>query len=133
MTGLVIDVSVAAAWCFQDEDGSAEADAVMSLVANEGGVVPDVFWHEIRNILVVAERRKRIQPEAVEIHLKRVRALPLVTDGTQDDSETLALCRRHGLSGYDAAYLETAKRRGLRLATLDEKLKGAATDENVRV
>lgn len=129
MMALVIDASVAAAWCFQDEEGSAEADALMSRIADKGGVVPDLFWHELRNILIVAERKKRIESEAAGVYLERVRALPLVTDDSQDDAKTLALCRRHGLSGYDAAYLETAKRRGMALATLDKKLAKAARDE----
>ena len=129
MMALVIDTSVAAAWCFQDEEGSAEADGLMSRIADEGGVVPGLFWHELRNILIVAERRKRIDLRAAEVYLKRVRAFPLVTDDNQDDAKTLTLCRRHGLSGYDAAYLETAQRRGIPLATLDKKLAKAAKDE----
>ena len=40
--------------------------------------------------------------------------------------DTLSLAREHGLSVYDATYLELAMRRGLPLATLDEKLKTAA-------
>jgi predicted nucleic acid-binding protein len=40
--------------------------------------------------------------------------------------ETLHLARLHNLSLYDAAYLELAVRRGLPLATLDDKLKGTA-------
>jgi predicted nucleic acid-binding protein len=39
----------------------------------------------------------------------------------------LGLARTHNLSAYDAAYLELAVRRGLPLATLDDKLKTAAT------
>ena len=131
MMALVIDASVAAAWCFQDEVGSTKADALMSRVADQGGIVPNLFWHEMRNILIVAERRGRIKAKAAEAHLQRIRALPLVTDDQQDDAETLALCRRHGLSGYDAAYLETAKRLGISLGTLDRKLERAASDENI--
>ena len=130
---MVIDASVAAAWCFQDEEGSAEADELMSQVAAKGAVVPNLFWHEMRNILIVAERKNRIEPQAADDYLKRVRALPLVTDNSQDDSETMALSRQYSLSGYDAAYLETAKRRGMLLATFDGDLKQAASDENVAV
>ena len=128
---LVIDASVAAAWCFQDEMGSVEADMLMSRVAEQGGIVPNLFWHEMRNLLIVAERKGRIESKTAEAHLQRVRSLPLVTDDRQDDAETLALCRRYGLSGYDAAYLETAKRRGTSLGTLDKKLEKAARNENV--
>ena len=40
---LVIDASVAAAWCFQDKVGSAKADEPMLRVADQGGIVPNLF------------------------------------------------------------------------------------------
>jgi predicted nucleic acid-binding protein len=43
------------------------------------------------------------------------------------DFKVLRLARAHRLSAYDAAYLELALRRGLPLATLDDKLKAAAS------
>jgi predicted nucleic acid-binding protein len=45
----------------------------------------------------------------------------------------VALCRRHRLSVYDAAYLELALRRNLPLATLDKRLAAAATLDGVPV
>ena len=65
--------------------------------------------------------------------MKDIRQLRLLTDGDQDDRQTAALARRHGLSGYDAVYLETAKRRGAELATLDRKLAAAAANKGVTV
>lgn len=44
---------------------------------------------------------------------------------------TQALCRKHGLTAYDAAYLEIALRGGHGLATLDRDLRRAALTENV--
>jgi len=44
---------------------------------------------------------------------------------------TVSLARDHGVSAYDAAYLELAMRRGLPLATLDDKLKIAAQSVGV--
>jgi predicted nucleic acid-binding protein len=43
----------------------------------------------------------------------------------------LALGEQHGLTVYDAAYLELAKRKGLSLATLDSALLKAAPQEGV--
>jgi predicted nucleic acid-binding protein len=43
----------------------------------------------------------------------------------------LALCQQHGLTVYDAAYLELAKRTGLALATQDTDLLEAAQSEDV--
>ncbi len=115
---VVIDASVAAAWCLRDEKGSARADAVMDRLSDETGVVPGIFWHEMRNVLIVAERRGRIDAGATQHHVNRLRILPLVTDHDQDDARTLALARRYVLSSYDAAYLETAKRRGATIASV---------------
>jgi len=129
---VVVDASVAAAWCLRDEQGSPQADVVMDLLSDEPGVVPGIFWHEIRNVLIVAERRGRIDPDVAEQHVNRLRILPLVTDHDQDDARTLALARRHALSSYDAAYIATAQRHGATIATLDAKLATAAAAEGSR-
>lgn len=65
--------------------------------------------------------------------MERLRNLDLVADNNQDDRQTVALARHHGLSGYDAAYLETTIRRGAKLATLDRKLALAAASEGVSI
>ncbi len=128
---VVVDASVAAAWCFRDEVGSGEADAVIAQLSTETGIVPGLFWHEMRNVLVVAERRGRIRSREVERHLYHLRSLPLLTDNDQSDIDTVALARLHDLSGYDAAYLETAKRHGADLATLDRELATASAREGL--
>ena len=128
---MVIDASVAAAWCFRDEDGSAQADTVMARTTEEASIVPDIFWHEMRNILTVAERKGRIATLEAERHMDRLRTLPLVTDHAQDDRETLSLTRRWNLSAYDAAYLETARRLSAGIATFDRRLAAAAANEAV--
>ena len=45
---------------------------------------------------------------------------------------TQSLCRKHGLTAYDAAYLEIAMRETKTLATVDDDLKRAAMAEGVR-
>ena len=128
---IVIDASVAIAWCLRDREGTAHADAVIDRASTETVIVPGLFWHEIRSVLVVAERKERIEADAAESHIERLRTLHFVTDDDQDDHQTVTLARRHGLSGYDAAYLETTRRRGARLATLDTDLAEAATRDGV--
>ncbi len=59
-----------------------------------------------------------------------LRSLPITVDEETNSrawSDCLALARAHGLSAYDAAYLELAVRRSLPLASLDDKLKTAAS------
>jgi predicted nucleic acid-binding protein len=43
------------------------------------------------------------------------------------------LCQKHGLTAYDAAYLEVALREECPLATMDNDLRRAAIEENVSV
>ena len=130
---IVIDASVAIAWCLRDRKGTARADAIMERASSETVIVPSLFWYEIRSVLVVAERKERIEADATECHIERLRTLRFVTDDDQDDRQTVALARRLGLSGYDAAYLETTKRRTAQLATPDKKLAVAAATEGVSI
>lgn len=130
---IVIDASVAIAWCLRDRKETSYADAIVERIVTEDGIVPDLFWNEVRSVLLGAERNRRIEMGTMEGHLEDIRLLPLSTDGNQSDRSVAALARRHDLSGYDAAYLETAKRRDGKLATLDRKLEAAAVGEGVSV
>ena len=129
---MVIDVSVAAAWCFPDEQSLA-ADRALEALPRIGGVVPGLFWHEMRNVLIVNERRARIDPPDSARFLMRLRSLRLLQEETHDEDSLMALARSHRLSAYDAAYLETALRRGDSLATLDRALARAGTAEGITV
>ena len=127
---MVVDVSIAAAWCFPDE-GADAAERALNDLPRTGGVVPGIFQHEIRNVLVVNERRGRIDRTDSARFLMRLRNLHLLHDDAHDEEAVLALARDHMLSAYDAAYLETALRRGDSLATLDRALANAAAAEGV--
>jgi predicted nucleic acid-binding protein len=123
---IVIDASTAAAWLFPDED-SATARKAGEHVFNEGGLVPQLFWFEIRNVVLIGERRGRSDALASSAFLARLDALPIEVDHKPSGTQLLALARQHALSGYDAAYLELASRSAMPLATLDRRLAGAAT------
>ena len=125
---IVLDVSIAAAWCFPDEQADA-ADRAFDELPRVGGVVPGIFRYEIRNVLVVNERRGRIDQAGSARFLMRLRDLRLLQDDAHDEDTVMALARKHGLSAYDAVYLETALRRGDALATLDRDLANAAAVE----
>ena len=127
---IVIDASIAAAWFFPDED-SAIARKAGEHVFNEGGLVPRLFWFEIRNALLIGERRGRGDPAASAAFLARLDALPIEVDHRPSGIELLGLAREHALSGYDAAYLELALRSATQLATLDRRLVTAATAAGV--
>ena len=128
----VVDVSIAVAWCFPDEHADA-AEQVPEELPRLGGVVPGLFWYEVRNVLVVNERRARIDPTDSARFLMRLRSLGLQRDDDHDEDSMMALARSHALSAYDAAHLETALRRGDLLAMLDRDLAGAAATAGVSV
>ena len=98
----------------------------MQRVAEDGGVAPRIWWYELRNALLVNERRGRISPQQVSDTLIDSLALGIAIDDEHDGSLILDLARRFELAIYDAAYLEVAFRRSLPLATLDQRLCKAA-------
>ena len=102
---------------------------MLDALAPRRGIVP-YLWHlEVANTLLVGECRRRSTQADTATWLGFLSALPIeVDDETRAHAfgATLSLARSHALSAYDAAYLELAMRRGLPLATLDEKLKAAA-------
>ncbi len=126
--GLVIDSSVAIAWCFPDEQDDS-SQSVLSALASGWAVVPDLWHLEVVNTLLVGERRKRSTQANTVTWLGFLVSLPIAVDEEtrlRAIGPTLSLAREHTLSAYDAAYLELAIRRGLPLATLDDRLKTAA-------
>jgi predicted nucleic acid-binding protein len=128
MDGVVVDGSVAVAWCFPDEKGEYP-QSVLDSLATAGAVVPSLWSLEVANALLMGERRKRSTPEETAKSVQFLESLPITVDeatAPQAFRQTLHLARAHNLSAYDASYLELAMRRGLPLATLDEKLKSAA-------
>jgi predicted nucleic acid-binding protein len=131
----VLDHSVALACCFEDE----QTPAVMVLldrVAETGAVAPLLWPLEAMNAPLVAERRGRLDPARRRALAALLRALPVTLDRDTADlawDATLALAGRHGLSVYDASYLELALRRRLPLASLHHELRAAAAAQGVEV
>lgn len=130
MSPLVLDASVAASWLLEDEFEPG-AEAAIAQLSEEGAVVPPLWHYEVRNTLLVAERRGRLGgSDAVQL-LDKLTWLPIETDREADLHVALNLARDHGLSFYDAMYLELGVRRGAPLATLDAELARAATAEGL--
>ena len=134
-TGIVIDASVALAWCFPDE-ASEYADGVLVALDGRTAMVPAVWPVEVANALLVGERRKRIrQPEARRF-VELLKGLSILEDGqpfADTVSNILPLAREHDLSAYDAAYLDVAVRHGAPLATLDKALQKAGRAAGVKI
>jgi predicted nucleic acid-binding protein len=135
VTSFVLDCSVTVAWCFEDEADPA-VDALLDGLKARGAVVPSLWPLEITNVLLQAERRGRITMAAVDGRLAAFEALPITVDTAswpRMGAAVLALARLHGLTTYDAAYLEIAMRQHLPLATRDKALKRACAAVGVVV
>jgi predicted nucleic acid-binding protein len=114
---MVVACSVAAAWALLDEAGDWTRSARQA-VEREGMVVPWIFWFEIRNILIINERRGRIDAADVERFIDELPKLIAEVDDQPDGPAVMSLARSRRLTVYDAAYLELAARRKLPLCTL---------------
>lgn len=124
---VVIDASAALSWLLADErDGAAVA--MLETLVEAGGFAPALWRWEVQNALLLAERRKRIGSEDVRLMLEEIEGLRLEIDGRADLEMgiELTLARRFSITAYDAAYLELAIRKNLKLMTRDAKLADAA-------
>jgi len=129
MAEFILDGSLALAWYFRDE-ADPYADAVAARFPAVRALVPLIWPLEVANALLTGERRQRSTEAQAAKWLGYLRSLPIAVDDETNDrawDDVLSLGRAHSLSAYDAAYLELALRRGLPLATLDDKLKAAAS------
>ena len=129
MTGFVLDASVALAWCFDDESTPA-AWTLLDRLRSAPAHVPALWALEIGNILLGAERRRRITQARVVEFLGILGELDIRVDPDMPGRafrDVLPLAREQRLTTYDATYLELAMRLGLPLATKDTALVRAAT------
>ncbi len=126
---LVLDCSMTMAWCFADE-GTPETAAIQDRLASEAAVVPAHWFLEVVNVLTMAEKRRRISPDDASQFLQMLSVLDIQVDdevSRRAFDHILPLCRSHGLTSYDAAYLDLVIRRQLPLASLDDALRQAVT------
>lgn len=100
MEPFVLDASLTLSWCFSDEATSY------------------LRWRNAQ----------RITKEGIAAFLDTLQRLPIQIERREALwlwQTVLPLARKHGLSAYDAAYLELAKREKMQLATLDRDLQEA--------
>lgn len=132
----VVDASITLSWCFEDES-SPSADAVLARLERGRAVAPSVWTLEVSNAIRSAQRRGRLAEAETPALVSLLLALPIDVDDTLslDDAtgRVLQLARSFDLSTYDAAYLDLALRRGLAIASVDERLVAAAKAAGVTV
>ncbi len=131
----LVDNSVVMAWCFEDEV-NAYTEAVLDRLQETEVVVPAIWPLEVANVLLMAERRRRLTEAQTARFIRLLEELPIRVEESNISrvlSSVLAIGRAHGLSAYDAVYLELGARQGLPLATQDARLRTAATRAGVTI
>lgn len=131
----VLDASIALSWCFADE-ATAHTWKLLERLEQETAIVPNLWPLEITNILVLAERRKRISYAHMIQSLELLESLSIQIDeetSYRAFHETCQLAYTEKLTSYDASYLELAIRLGVSLATKDKTLAQAAKKLGVSV
>jgi predicted nucleic acid-binding protein len=128
LSKIVLDASVALAWCFPDES-STYADEVYDALAQETVLVPALWGTEVVNGILIGERKKRIKMDDLVAFTSLLAEMSIVEEPqplNHQLQQVLPLARQHGLTAYDACYLELAFRHRVPLATLDVSLQKAA-------
>ena len=129
----VLDASMALAWLFPDESDPI-AEAILPRTSIDQPVVPPLWFLEVTNSLLNAERQGRISAKVrhtIWLQIDRFDLAVAETDTVALREGVTVHALRHNLSAYDAVYLTLAKETGLPLATLDRQLAVAAAREKI--
>ncbi|MDZ7698515.1 MAG: type II toxin-antitoxin system VapC family toxin [Deltaproteobacteria bacterium] len=131
----VIDNSVVMSWCFKDE-ASEYADAVLDSLQESSALVPSIWPLEVVNVLLVAERKRRLSKADSVRFITLLSKLPIIVEYERTETmmnELLTLARVNNLSSYDTAYLDLSLRKGLPISTTDTRLIKAAKNADVTI
>jgi predicted nucleic acid-binding protein len=121
---------MALAWIFPRHDPAEAtlADQALDELDYEEFAVPAIWYGEVANALLRGERKGLVTLSQTTAFLAEldVANIDAETDSPRlRQSVVMALARSHGLTAYDAMYLELALRRGAPLATFDKQLANA--------
>jgi len=132
MSSFVADASVVASWFLSDENNGAYADVYKRTYEIEIHV-PQIFYFEFFNALVMAHKRGRLDLKTLSEILDLVWKLPIQLDYLEPLSQppyfntVVNSALAHHLTVYDAAYLDLSIRLGkIPLLTYDIPLKEMA-------
>jgi predicted nucleic acid-binding protein len=129
MNAFVVDASVGFSWVYPSQASVETEQMLQEIEAGATVIVPSLWFLEVANALLAAERRKLITARERKTALERLSRLNLRIDEESAQAafgKTSELAAKHGLSVYDATYLETALRHNLPLGSRDQVLCAAA-------
>lgn len=131
MADLVIDASLSAAWCFEDETTDYTEGVLTAVSETADAIAPRLWAYELRNSILMGVRRKCIERADAQAFLASLPALRFRLIDPLSYDDVFDLAERHGLTVYDASYLDLALREGLPLASLDRELCKAAVKAGI--
>ncbi|MFT4046151.1 MAG: type II toxin-antitoxin system VapC family toxin [Solimonas sp.] len=125
---LVLDNSVTTGWVHPDQ-ATAYSTALLDQLARYQPLAPTLWPLEFGNTMLALLRRKKLTEAQWRSALVRAASWKIALDTRPPEFAVLGnLAIRHGLTVYDAAYLDSALRNRVRLATQDTALKKAALE-----
>lgn len=92
---IVIDASAAASWVLPHEDG---IDLNRLIEASNDFFAPFLFWAEIRNVILVSERRGLILPEAASRAMSAIERLDVIFDTSPSSNDVYNLSKNTALA-----------------------------------
>jgi predicted nucleic acid-binding protein len=137
-SSIVIDAAMTLAWLFERQQASdqEQANRLLAACGDDPWWIPGLWHLEVTKALLVAERRSVLPQAESDRFLAGLSGHPILTDTAptpERGTRILALARDHGLSSYNATYLELAQRLGARLASFVRQLNRAAGVIGVRL
>jgi predicted nucleic acid-binding protein len=131
----VLDTSIVIAALSPDEQDQT-ALAKLAPFFLGGGWVPGLWPIEIANVLLTKHRRGILSVGSCEDVWRTIALMPIEVhhfEAGKIASDVRPLALRHGLTSYDACYLQLAIDRATPIATVDRKLIVAARAEGLTV
>jgi predicted nucleic acid-binding protein len=128
--GIVLDASVTLAWLMERVDATEFhlTNEVLRQIQAQDAIVPSLWFPEVSNGILMAERTGQVTPAESARFLGMVETLPIEEDRIPSalvQATALTLARAYRLTAYDAAYLELTLRTRRTLATFDLRLADA--------
>lgn len=136
MSQFILDASVVLTWCFPDENSEFARKIALMFEHGDSAIAPSFWPHEVLNALLVGEKRKRISGQLVRTFLSDLATVPVALVHFPAEAvfdRVNSLSRDHGLTAYEAAYLDLARIHGVPLATLDQDLVRACRKTGVEL
>ena len=136
MKEAVIDASVIISWFLPDE-AHGKHETILNSIDDIRIHVPPIFEYEFINILLNAEKRKRLDKATAIKILEIVNHYPITVEPSttvpMESIDVFEMAKAYNLTAYDAAYSELAVRLKVPLITYDKLLLESAKKLKLKV